>query len=284
MAAGLTELPLAKTLFASTPFLEGALPGSTEELTPTQIAQPALFFVETVLASCLPDDLEIVAVAGHSVGEYAACAVGGAFVMETGMKCVVERGKAMAAMHEGTMAAVMGLDPEKLEALCAESGETVVVANFNSPAQIIISGTRAGVTRVCEMATAARAKRAIPIPVSGAFHSPLMQDAAEQFAGTLESAAFTDAKIPVVSNVDGKPHENGGEIRSLLRAQLTSPVRWMDCVASLKSLGAEAIVEVGPGSVLTGLNKRIVDLPCFAINNAESARNIHQQLGALANV
>ena len=287
MAADSLDRPLARNLLSAAAAagcdLASALAGGDDALRPTEIAQPALFLVEAVLAEALPRDLEIIAVAGHSVGEYAACFAAGVFDAPTGMGLVIERGRAMAQMREGTMAAVMGLDPEKLDAICRESGETVVIANFNSTAQTIISGTAAGVAKVSEAAQKGGAKRVVPLNVSGAFHSPLMQGAAAEFSKKIDAATFAAPQIPIVSNIDGRPHESPLEIRDLLRQQMTSAVRWIDCVNSLKKLGADAIVEVGPGSVLTGLNRRIVDLNCISVSTIDAAQDLNQQLGAAVN-
>jgi [acyl-carrier-protein] S-malonyltransferase len=240
--------------------LAAALRGSDEQLRPTEIAQPALALVELVLAAGLPADLDVVGVAGHSVGEYAAVSVAGAYAPDDVMRLVIRRGREMAAMTEGTMAAVLGLDAAAVEGACAdvrESGEVVVVANLNAPGQTVISGTAAGVDQAGALARDRGARRVVALNVSGAFHSPLMAPAAARFATVIDATPRQALRIPVVCNVDGATVDDAADLPSRLAAQLESPVRWMDCVAGLAELGAQTIVEVGPGSVLTGLTRRI---------------------------
>jgi [acyl-carrier-protein] S-malonyltransferase len=264
MAAGLLDHPLAGTLIdvaaAEGVDLVAALAGSDDDLRPTAIAQPALLLVELVLAAALADDLEIVGVAGHSVGEYAAVSVAGAYRPADAMRLVVRRGREMAAMTEGTMAAVLGLEAAAVEDACAavrSDGEVVVVANLNAPGQVVISGTTNGVERAGALARERGARRVLPLNVSGAFHSPLMAPAAERFAAVIDAAPRHELRLPVVCNVDGAAVEHARELPSRLGRQLESPVRWTDCVAGLAALGAEVLVEVGPGAVLTGLARRI---------------------------
>jgi [acyl-carrier-protein] S-malonyltransferase len=264
MASGLDEHPLGTRLLevaAAEGFdLAAALRGSDDELRPTQIAQPSLLFVELVLARALPADLDIVGVAGHSVGEYAAVSVAGAYSAEDAMRMVIERGRAMAAMHEGTMAAVLGLDAEVVEAACASAradGEVVVIGNLNAPGQVVISGSVSGVQGAAAIARERGARRVIPLNVSGAFHSPLMAPAAERFAAVIQATPRTELRVPVVCNVDAVAVEHSAELPERLSRQLESPVRWTDCVTTLVGLGAELLVEVGPGNILTGLARRI---------------------------
>ncbi|MEO8897093.1 MAG: ACP S-malonyltransferase [Candidatus Dormibacter sp.] len=240
--------------------LAAALRGSDEQLRPTEVAQPALTLVELVLAARLPADLDVVGVAGHSVGEYAAMSVAGAYAPEDVMRLVVRRGREMAAMTEGTMAAVLGLDATAVEDACAEvrgRGEVVVVANLNAPGQTVISGTAPGVEQAGGLVRDRGARRVMALNVSGAFHSPLMAPAAARFAAVIDATPRHELRIPVVCNVDGAIVEEAAGLPARLAAQLDSAVRWMDCVAGLVTLGAEWIVEVGPGSVLTGLARRI---------------------------
>ena len=266
MADGLTTLPIAVEMLdaarSSGLDLEAALMGDEEHLRATEIAQPALLFVECALRSTLPDDVDIVAVAGHSVGEYAAAVAAHALQPADAMRLVIERGRAMAAMREGTMCALIGIDVDAATAVCdevqRETGETVVVANHNAPGQLVISGSTSGVDAASKLALTRGARRAIPLNVSGAFHSPLMTAAAHEFAGALDSATLSDPNPPVVCNVDARDVHSADELRERLRAQLTSPVRWIDCVRRLVELGAETLVEVGPGTVLSGLARRIV--------------------------
>jgi [acyl-carrier-protein] S-malonyltransferase len=265
MADGLTDLPIAQEMLAAAAKsgldLSAALSGDDEHLRPTEIAQPALLLVECALRSTLPATLEVVAVAGHSVGEYAAAVASNALQPADAMRLVIERGRAMAEMHEGTMCALIGIDLAAATAVCeetaGETGEVVVVANHNAPGQLVISGSRAGVDAAAQLALKRGARRAIPLNVSGAFHSPLMADAASRFGVALDAVALGDPNPPVVCNVDARATHTAAELRDRLREQLTSPVRWIACVERLVELGAETLIEVGPGSVLTGLAKRI---------------------------
>ena len=264
MADGLLDQPLATALLevAASEGLDlaAALRGSDEQLRPTQIAQPALLFVELVLAAALPADVDIVGVAGHSVGEYAAVSVAGAYTPEDAMRMVIRRGREMAAMTEGTMAAVIGLDDGGVESACAEAragGEVVVIGNLNAPGQVVISGSADGVERAGAAARERGARRVIPLNVSGAFHSPLMAPAAERFAQVIRATPQTELRIPVVCNVDGLAVHHSADLPKRLARQLESPVRWIDCVGSLIGLGADVLVEVGPGAVLSGLARRI---------------------------
>jgi [acyl-carrier-protein] S-malonyltransferase len=266
MADGLTDLPIAVEMLAVADScgldLKTALAGDETQLRPTEIAQPALLIVECALRSTLPDDLDVVAVAGHSVGEYAAAVAASALQPADAMRLVIERGRAMAAMRDGTMCALIGIDVEGAAAACDEAqrttGEIVVVANHNAPGQLVISGSAAGVDAAAQLALANGARRAVPLSVSGAFHSPLMTLAAAVFESALDSVAITDPDPPVVCNVDGRDVHTANDLRDRLRAQLTSPVRWIDCVHRLVELGADTLVEVGPGNVLSGLARRIV--------------------------
>ncbi|MBV8528114.1 MAG: acyltransferase domain-containing protein [Candidatus Dormibacteraeota bacterium] len=239
--------------------LRAALDGDDASLRPTDVAQPALLFVEAVLGLSLPQDLHVVAVAGHSVGEYAACVAAGALRPADAMRVVIARGRAMAAMHEGTMSALLGLGAAAAEEVCAEASPEgiVVVANINAPEQTVISGTTAGVEAAERLALERGAKRAVRLNVSGAFHSPLMADAAEQVAAVLDAVEVSRARVPVVANVDAAAVTEPDEIRDRLRRQITAPVRWVECVRRLVDLGAGDLVEVGPGSVLSGLARRI---------------------------
>ncbi len=283
MADGLTDLPIAVGMLAAAGDcdvdLASALSGDDEQLRRTDIAQPALLLVETALRSVLPHDLQVVAVAGHSVGEYAAAVASGALQPADAMRLVIERGRAMAAMREGTMCALIGIDVEAATAVCEEaqraSGEVVVVANYNAPGQLVISGTRAGIDAATALALARGARRAIPLNVSGAFHSPLMASAASRFTVALDGVTVADPDPPVVCNVDARAVHTGAELRDRLRAQLTAPVQWIDCVRRLVDLGAEALVEVGPGSVLSGLARRIAPgVRAVAVNTVEAAARL----------
>ena len=288
MADGLMDQALTRKLLAVASEagldLESALRGSDEELRPTEIAQPALYLVEVVLASLFPKGVELLGVAGHSIGEYAAVATAGALDPLEGMDLVIARGRAMAAMTSGTMAALIGADLATAERVCSEAteeGEVVVVANLNAPGQVVISGTDTGVARAAEHAKEAGVKRVVPLNVSGAFHSPLMAEAADQFAARLETVALKDTKVPVVSNVDGMANLRAEEIRTRLKRQLVSPVRWTDCVARLAGLGVDYLVEVGPGSVLTGLAKRIAPgVDSLSVSTPEEMAALPELVGA----
>jgi [acyl-carrier-protein] S-malonyltransferase len=280
MADGLLEAPLARALLAAADAegldLAAALRGSDDELRATEIAQPALLFVELVLADGLPVELDIVGVAGHSVGEYAAASVAGAYTPEDAMRMVIRRGREMAAMTEGTMAAVIGLDVEAVTAVCDEiraAGDVVVVGNLNAPAQVVVSGSVEGVARAGELARQRGARRVVALNVSGAFHSPLMAPAAERFATVIDTTSRHPLRFPVVCNVDGAAVSNADDLPSRLTRQLESPVRWIDCVTSLIALGSEVLVEVGPGTVLSGLARRIApEVRVAAVNDLDGAR------------
>jgi [acyl-carrier-protein] S-malonyltransferase len=283
MADGLTSLPIAIEMLdaaqASGLDLGAALQGDDEQLRPTEIAQPSLLFVESALRSALPDDLDIVAVAGHSVGEYAAAVAARALQPADAMRLVIERGRAMAAMRDGTMCALIGIDVDAATAACdeaqRETGEIVVVANHNAPGQLVVSGSIAGVDAAAKIALSRGARRAIPLNVSGAFHSPLMTSAAQRFETGLDSTALSDPHPPVVCNVDGHDVHTAAELRERLRAQLTSPVRWIDCVRRLVELGAETLVEVGPGNVLSGLARRIApDVRTVSVSTLDAAARL----------
>jgi [acyl-carrier-protein] S-malonyltransferase len=280
MANGLLDQPLARSLLevaaADGLDLAAALAGSDADLRPTEIAQPALVFVELVLAAAMPADLDIVGVAGHSVGEYAAVSVAGAYAPEDALRMVIRRGREMASMREGTMAAIIGLASEEVEAACAEAradGEVVVIANYNAPGQLVVSGSAGGVDRAGTLARERGARRVIPLNVSGAFHSPLMAPAAARFAAVIEATPPGEVRVPVACNVTGAAVELGADVPALLRRQLESPVRWVDCVSTLASLGAEVLVEVGPGTVLSGLARRIdPGLRTVGVSDLDAAR------------
>ena len=258
--------------------LAGALRGDDAALRPTEVAQPALLFVEAVLAAELPDAADVVAVAGHSVGEYAACVAAGAIAPADAMRLVITRGRAMASTREGTMSAILGLDAEPLGEVCAEisaSGDEVVVANLNAPGQTVISGTVAGVEAAEALALLRGARRAVRLNVSGAFHSPLMGAAAEQLGAALDEVAIAAARVPIVANVDAALVSEPEAIRAHLRRQLTAPVRWIDCVNRLVAMDVAALVEVGPGNVLSGLARRIApSVTTLQVATHESARGL----------
>jgi [acyl-carrier-protein] S-malonyltransferase len=285
MAAGLDVTPLGERLLAVATDagvdLEGALRGDDESLRPTEIAQPALIFTELVLASALPRDLSVVAVAGHSVGELAACTAAGALQPEAALGLAIARGQLMAGMREGTMAAVLGLDPGTVERLCAETEGTVVVANLNAPGQVVVSGGLDAVAAFSVRARAQGARRIVPLRVSGAFHSPLMATAAAGFARVLEAAELHDPALPVVANVDAAPVTTGPGLRERLGRQMVSAVRWTESVERLVEVGADVLVEVGPGEVLTGLARRIAPgVRAVSVGSLAAAAGLAETVGA----
>jgi [acyl-carrier-protein] S-malonyltransferase len=201
------------------------------------------------------------AIAGHSLGEYSALVAAGALTPEDGARLVTERGEAMQAAADaspGTMAAVLGLDPDGVAKAC-QATEGAWVANDNAPGQIVIAGTPDGVAAASEKAQELGAKRVMPLPVGGAFHSPLMAPAQARLDAAIAAATFHNPTAPVVANVDAQPHTDLTEWPDLLSRQLTSPVRWRECLLQLKQLGAATFVELGPGTELSGMVKRTVD-------------------------
>lgn len=279
--AGLLNEPAAQALLQTAEQegvdLRAALAGDDDSLRPTEVAQPALLLVEAVLALTVPDSLVVTAVAGHSVGEYAACIAAGALQPADAMRLVIERGRAMAAMREGTMSALLGVDPAAAEEVCAEAsaatGEVVVVANFNAPGQVVISGTIAGVEAAEGAAQSRGLRRAMRLNVSGAFHSPLMAAAGERLATAVAATEVAPARVPIVANVDAQAVTDPEAIRDRLCRQLTAPVRWIDCVNTMLAMGAASLAEVGPGAVLTGLARRIApSIPTATVGTLAEAR------------
>lgn len=229
-----------------------------EQLGQTNFTQPALFLVESIITDMLKAKGVTPAVTmGHSLGEYSALYGAGVFSFEDGLKLVAKRGELMANAGEtapGTMAAIIGLEKSAIvETLKAVESGVVVTANENSPVQTVISGEVAAVTEACEKLSEAGAKRAIVLKVSGAFHSPLMQAAADEFRKTLEGVNFSDPQCPVIANVTASEETSGEALKSLLIDQLLSPVRWVESEATLQAKSCEIILEVGPGKVLRGL-------------------------------
>lgn len=257
--------------------------GPADVLTQTENAQPALLTVEAALlvaAGWRPEEPDASALtrphllAGHSLGEYTALFAAGALSFATALRLVRRRGELMAAAREGTMAAVIGLDAGPLAEACAQARELgpVVIANENAPGQLVISGAIAAVARVGELAKQAGAKRVLPLPVSAAFHSPLMQTAAEQLATAITVADVRRASIPVVGNVAAAPLVDIAEIRAELVAQVTAPVKWIDTVDYMQAQGITEVVEWGPGTVLTGLVRRIA--PGLTVQNVTDSASL----------
>ena len=233
--------------------------GPEEELTRTENAQPAILLHSYAAWRLLPAAVRdsVVVGAGHSLGEFSAYLCAGALSFEDALRLVRRRGELMARSDEGTMAAVLGMDDETISELCREDEGTVVAANFNSPGQVVISGEEEAVERVGRRAEEEGARRVLPLQVSGAFHSPLMEVAREGLAEALEAVDFGDPDFPVVANVSAEAVTSGEEARRLLVEQLTSPVRWTEGVRSMREHEPDRWLEVGPGKVLTGLLRRI---------------------------
>lgn len=237
--------------------------GTDAELTQTKVTQPAVFLHSVISALCLGEEFAPSMVAGHSLGEFSALVAAGALSFEDGLKLVYARATAMQKACEaapGTMAAVIGLPDEKIEEVCKEcstTGNIVVPANYNCPGQLVISGNVDAINQACEKLKAAGAKRALPLKVGGAFHSPLMQPAKEELQKAIEATEFSAPKCPVYQNVDGKPHTDASEIKANLIAQLTSSVRWTSSVQNMIADGADDFTECGPGKALQGMIGRI---------------------------
>lgn len=237
--------------------------GSDEELRQTRVTQPAVFLHSVISALSLGDDFRPDMVAGHSLGEFSALTAAGALSFDDGLRLVSARAAAMqkaCEMQPSTMAAVLALDDNTVEQICAEvsaEGHVVVAANYNSPGQIVISGSTDGITIACERMLAAGARRALPLSVGGAFHSPLMEPARAELEQAISTTTFQIPRCPVCQNVDAQPHTNPDEIKTNLVAQLTAPVRWTLSVQRMVAEGIDEFIECGPGTVLTGLIKKI---------------------------
>jgi [acyl-carrier-protein] S-malonyltransferase len=237
--------------------------GTAEDLKQTNVTQPAIFLHSVVLAKCLPDFRPDM-VAGHSLGEFSALVAAGAMDFEEGLKLVSIRAQAMQKACEiapGAMAAVLALPAEKIEEICASCEGTVVAANYNCDGQIVISGEKEAVAKACALMKEAGAKRALPLPVGGAFHSPLMEPARAELAEGIEKAIFHTPICPVYQNVTAAATSDPMEIKANLLAQLTSPVRWTQSVRNMLADGAGHFIEVGPGKVLQGLVAKISKEP-----------------------
>ena len=232
--------------------------GSAEELKETKVTQPAVF-IHSVVAALVSDDFNPDMVAGHSLGEFSALVANGALSFEDGLKLVSQRAQAMqkaCELNPSTMAAILGLEDGQVEEICS-SIEHVIPANYNCPGQLVISGSNEGIEIACEKMKEAGAKRALPLPVGGGFHSPMMEPAREELAAAIEATVFSQPSCPVYQNVDALPHTDIEEIKSNLIAQLTAPVRWTQSVEKMVADGAIEFVECGPGKVLQGLVKKI---------------------------
>lgn len=233
--------------------------GSDEELKETKVTQPAIFLHSVVLAKCF-NNFNPDMVAGHSLGEFSALVAAGAMNFEDGLKLVSARANAMqkaCKLEPSTMAAVLGIEDEVVEKICRDMKGIVVPANYNTSGQLVISGSVDAVSEACELLKAAGAKRAIVLAVGGAFHSPLMEPARQELAAAIEAAVFNKPICPVYQNVDAKPHTDPKEIKANLISQLTAPVRWRQIVENMWADGAREFVELGPGSVLQNMIKKI---------------------------
>ena len=238
--------------------------GTADELKQTKVTQPAVFLHSVIRAICLGDEFEPAMVAGHSLGEFSALVAAGALSFEDGLKLVYARALAMQKACEAapsTMAAVIGLDDKTIEDICAETtaegNGVVVAANYNCTSQLVISGNIEAVNAACDKLKAAGAKRALVLPVGGAFHSPLMQPAQEELQKAIESTEFHTPRCPIYQNVDAQAHTDAAEIKANLIAQLTASVRWTYEVQNMIAAGATEFIECGPGKALQGMIAKI---------------------------
>ncbi len=234
--------------------------GTDEDLRQTNVTQPAIFLHSVILAKTLGDSFQPDMVAGHSLGEFSALVAAGALTFEDGLVLVSKRAEAMqkaCKAEPSTMAAIIGLDDEKVEEICAGIFEVVVPANYNSPGQLVISGSIQGVDVACEKLKEAGAKRALPLKVGGAFHSPLMEPARQELEQAISETSFKAPVCPIYQNVDAQPNTDPEAIKANLIAQLTAPVRWTQIMKNMIADGASSFVEVGPGTVLQGLVKKV---------------------------
>lgn len=238
--------------------------GTADELKQTKVTQPAVFLHSVIRAICLGEEFDPAMVAGHSLGEFSALVAAGALSFEDGLKLVYARALAMQKACEAapsTMAAVIGLDDKSIEEICAETtaegNGVVVAANYNCTGQLVISGNIEAVNAACEKLKAAGAKRALVLPVGGAFHSPLMQPAQEELQKAIESTEFHTPRCPIYQNVDAQAHTDAAEIKANLIAQLTASVRWTYEVQNMIAAGATEFIECGPGKALQGMIAKI---------------------------
>lgn len=234
--------------------------GPEEDLKQTRVTQPAIFLHSVILAKMLGEKFQPAMVAGHSLGEFSALVASGSLDFEDGLSLVFKRAMAMQKACEiepSTMAAIIGLDDKTVERILDSIDGIVVPANYNCPGQLVISGSFAAIDKACESLKEAGAKRALPLKVGGAFHSPLMEPARKELAEAIEQTEFREGLCPIYQNVDGKPHTDTEEIKQNLIAQLTSPVRWTQIMQEMIADGADEFIEVGPGKVLQGLFKKV---------------------------
>lgn len=245
--------------------------GTDEDLRQTKVTQPAVFLHSVILAKTMGEKFTPDMVAGHSLGEFSALVAAGALSFEDGLKLVSARAKAMqkaCELNPSTMAAILGLDDEVIEKICAEVNGVngvVVPANYNNPGQLVISGSVEGIDAACEKMTEAGAKRAIKLPVGGAFHSPLMEPARAELAAAIEAAPFSAPICPVYQNVSTVAETNPDVIKANLVKQLTAPVKWTQSVRNMAAAGADIFVECGPGQALQGMIKKIAKADALSI-------------------
>ncbi len=234
--------------------------GSDEDLKQTSVTQPAIFLHSVILAEMLGDGFAPDMVAGHSLGEFSALVAAGALQFEDGLKLVAERALAMqdaCNANPSTMAAVLGMEDARVEEICANTPGIVVAANYNCPGQLVISGEIDAIHAACAALTEAGARRALVLPVGGAFHSPLMESARERLSSAIAAAPFQAPRCPIIQNVSASPVNDPTEIRTNLIAQLTAPVKWTQSMSKMIEMGAAEAIEVGPGKVLQGLFKKV---------------------------
>ena len=234
--------------------------GTAEALKETKVTQPAIFLHSVILAKTLGDSFKPDMVAGHSLGEFSALVANGALTFQDGLKLVSQRALAMQKACEikpSTMAAVLGLDDDIVEKVCATTDGIVVAANYNCPGQLVISGEIDAINAACETLKAEGARRALVLPVGGAFHSPMMEPAREELAAAIENTTFSKPNCPIYQNVTASAITNESEIKANLISQLTAPVRWTQSVQQMIADGANSFTEVGPGKVLQGLVRKI---------------------------
>lgn len=234
--------------------------GTEEQLKATNITQPAIFLHSVILAHCLGDRFAPDMVAGHSLGEFSALVAAGSLSFEDGLRLVEARALAMqraCAQQPSTMAAILGLEDSVIEEICGQVTGIVVPANYNCPGQLVISGEVAAIDEACEKMLAAGAKRALKLPVGGAFHSPLMEPARKDLEAMIDSLAFTAPRCPVYQNVSARAENDPDTIKKNLISQLTAPVRWTQSMQAMLADGCTRVIEVGPGKVLQGLFKKV---------------------------
>ncbi len=258
--------PLAQELFEKANDILGfsitdiMFEGSDEDLKQTKVTQPAIFLHSVILAKTLGDNFKPDMVAGHSLGEFSALVAAGALTFEDGLKLVSQRAQAMqkaCELQPSTMAAVLGLDDDVVEKVCENTEGVVVAANYNCPGQLVISGEIEAVNKACEALKEEGARRALVLPVGGAFHSPMMEPAREELAAAIENTSFSKPNCPIYQNVTASAVTDENEIKANLISQLTAPVRWTQSVQQMIADGATHFTEVGPGKVLQGLVKKI---------------------------